>query len=269
MATGSDLVDLAKQHLGEQYVFGADVPKDDSDWAGPWDCAEFISWVVYQAIEKLYGCDNNSGNPAKENVYTGYWQRAGTAEKVKRVSVEEAAQSPGAILLRYPSRGATEHIVFVSGPNKTVEAHSTKDGVIESVISGRRWDCGVLVPGITYDSDVQSDPADSSTPEAPTPITQSLVYRLKTPHMKGEVVRAILAIEPPKWWPNSRFHKEWFLTAKLAERPRSCWESHSIEPGPHTIFLLGLCGSGSVTRRSMGGSRSNRVEGSLIHPANS
>ncbi len=191
MATGSDLVDLAKQHLGEQYVFGADVPKDDSDWAGPWDCAEFISWVVYQAIEKLFGCDNNSGNPSKANAYTGYWQRDVTAGKVKRISVEEADQSPGAILLHYPSSGANGHIFFVSGPNKTIEAHSTKDGVIESVISGRRWDCGVLVPGISYDSDVPSDPADSSTPEAPTPIAQPFVYRLKTPHMKSEDVRAI------------------------------------------------------------------------------
>ncbi len=188
MATGTDLIELAKQHVGEQYVFGADVPKNDPDWAGPWDCAEFASWVVYQVVERLYGCDSNSGNPAKANAYTGYWQRDAKNGTVKTVSITEASQIPGAILLRYPATGLTGHIVFVAGPNKTVEAHSTKDGVIQSVIAGRRWDIGVLLPGITYDD---AEPSEPSEPSDPSPITQPNVYRLKSPHMRGSVVEAI------------------------------------------------------------------------------
>ena len=40
----------------QEYVFGAVVPMNDPDWMGPWDCAEYCSWSVYQGMRLIYGC---------------------------------------------------------------------------------------------------------------------------------------------------------------------------------------------------------------------
>src|SRR5688572_8969748 len=52
MPTGRDFSRVAK-YTGEQYVFGAAVPKDHSTYRGPWDCAEFIFWVTYQVTKNF------------------------------------------------------------------------------------------------------------------------------------------------------------------------------------------------------------------------
>lgn len=54
----------------------------------------------------------------------------------------------------------TGHIVISKGFGGTVEAHSHNDGVINSHVDGRRWDMGILVPGIMY----ESEPSVSITP---------------------------------------------------------------------------------------------------------
>jgi len=61
--TGQALVNLALSRVGDDYVFGALVPKDDADWRGPWDCAELCSWAVYQVSKRLYGCSYAGGDP--------------------------------------------------------------------------------------------------------------------------------------------------------------------------------------------------------------
>ena len=71
MATGSDLFRLAQPHVGEIYR-NVLVPKDDPNCHGPWDCAEFASWVVYQASGTLYGCDPHNRNPRTTEAYTGF-----------------------------------------------------------------------------------------------------------------------------------------------------------------------------------------------------
>ena len=68
--TGTDLLRLAETRLGEKYI-NVLVPKDNPDWHGPWDCAEFASWVVFQKVKKLYGCLPNTGNPATVEAYSG------------------------------------------------------------------------------------------------------------------------------------------------------------------------------------------------------
>jgi N-acetylmuramoyl-L-alanine amidase len=49
MATGAQLLALAETRIGEKYV-NVQVPKDNPKWHGPWDCAEFASWLVYQEV---------------------------------------------------------------------------------------------------------------------------------------------------------------------------------------------------------------------------
>jgi len=154
MSTGEHLLALAKEHIGEDYRFVV-VPKTDPDWHGAWDCAEFASWLAYQATGKLYGCRKNYGDPTSRldsDANTGYWLHDIRDGIVKAISVEEAARTPGAFVLRYPpGRGkGYGHIVVSDGLGDTVEAHSHKTGVIASTLSGRRWDTGIEIPGVTY-----------------------------------------------------------------------------------------------------------------------
>jgi hypothetical protein len=179
-ATAQELLRVARAHVGEQYVLGAKVPKGNPEWRGPWDCAEFTSWCVYQATGKLFGCRPVSQGPDIADAYTGFW--AEDAKKIgEMISVAEASATRGAFLLRVPEGGAVGHVVICAGDGRTVEAHSTKRGVVESKTEGRRWHTGVLVPGISV-----------KIPDAPPPPRRpALVLRVKTPLMKGELVKDV------------------------------------------------------------------------------
>jgi Putative peptidoglycan binding domain len=177
---GANILQLARQHLGEPYVLGVRVPKDNQNWKGPWDCAEFASWVVYQAASALYGCNRDFGDPSTADAYTGYWSR--DANRLgKIVSVDESARTPGAFVLRLPQAGSTGHIVVSDGAGGTIEAHSSKDGVIRSTLDKRRWDTGILVPSIQY------TPGDAVAVSPPP----TKIYRLTMPVMTGDDIRKI------------------------------------------------------------------------------
>jgi N-acetylmuramoyl-L-alanine amidase len=119
MKSGQDCLNLAQSKIGQKYVFGVDVPTNDPSWNGPWDCAEFVTWVVYQVSGKLYGCVDNH-NPVNCDAYTGAWARDVKSSLVQSVPLEEAKATPGGILLRYS--GKSGHIVFADGHGRTVEA---------------------------------------------------------------------------------------------------------------------------------------------------
>ena len=173
------MLDIAKKHIGERYVFGARAPVENPNWKGPWDCAEFTTWVVYQATRKLYGTTNNAKSSVAD-AYTGAWWR--DSKKVgKRVTVAEAAATPGACLLRRPLSNRVGHIVFCDGRGKTVEAMGTAFGVRTGRINGRVWDTGVLVPWIKYKA------GDAPVIDPPS----SPVYRLMRPLMRDPKVKAI------------------------------------------------------------------------------
>jgi len=163
--------------LGQRYVLGCVVPKDDPDWGGPWDCAEFGSWNVFQETGKLVGCVDNDAPPARADAYTGAWARD-AKRLLERISVEEAAGIAGAFLLREP-RGKYGHLAMSDGDGGTVEAASTRLGVRRLRIGGRRWDTGLLVPGIDYHGEAQ-------------PVTPPRVaIRLTEPRTSGPMVRTI------------------------------------------------------------------------------
>lgn len=177
---GEELLTIASQHIGERYILGAFAPKNNANWHGPWDCAEFASWGVFQVASRLYGCNVNNINPALADAYTGYWVR--DAQNVgQRINVDAAARIPGAAVLRVPRASALGHIVFSDGRGGTVEAHSRAKGVRRDTLNGRRWDMGILVPGIEYASN------GNSVVVSPAP----LIYRLTSPFMRGETVRRI------------------------------------------------------------------------------
>ena len=180
MATGKEIYDLGTKHTGEKYILGAMAPKNNSNWKGPWDCAEFVSWCVYQVSGKLYGCEKNNGNPGSADAYTGYWGRDSRVLG-KKISIEKAMKTKGAALLRLSVGGSVGHIVISDGKGGTVEAHSTKKGVIKSTAQGRRWDTGILIPWIEYETG--STPVEVEDP--------GIIYRLKKPMMRGPKVLAI------------------------------------------------------------------------------
>jgi N-acetylmuramoyl-L-alanine amidase len=193
MTTGEQMVRLALPHQGEKYQFGALVPKNYKDYTGPWDCAEFTSWVVFQVSGKLYGCANNDGDPRSADAYSGFWAR--DAEKIgKKITVAEAQRIPGAVVIRLAGHGLIGHAVISMGDGRTVEAHSTKTGVIVSSLNNRRWDFGVLVPWIQY-----------TTVDQPPPLLKKpgKIYRYTTPMMTGPTVVAIqkaLGVSPDGYY---------------------------------------------------------------------
>ena len=179
MPTGLAMLDLALTRVGQPYR-NVLVPKNDPDWAGPWDCAEFASWLIFQTGGGLYGCTDPDGPPALTEAYTGAW-KADAARRGRKVSVEIAAATPGAILLRYPpTAGRMGHIGVSDGRGKLVEAHSTAQGVTRHHdIAGRHWDTGVLIPGFDYET------------AAPIPIEKPrLLYRIGAKIMRVAVVKA-------------------------------------------------------------------------------
>lgn len=178
--TGDDVLRLASRHVGEKYVLGARAPMANAAWAGPWDCAEFVSWCVFQASGILYGTRPRN-DPVLADAFTGFW--ADQAEAGGHIiDVQEAAAIRGAAVLRKPASGQIGHIVLSDGKGGTIEAHSSKDGVIEGTLSGRRWDCGILVPGIRYFRNEKTPPLE---------VPAAHILRVTQPLMRGETVRKL------------------------------------------------------------------------------
>ena len=163
--TGDDIVSLGDKHVGEPYALHALVPKGNPDYKGPWDNADFVSWVYYQATGILYGCD-------AVDEHCDFWDRDAN-KKGQIITIEEAKATPGAVILRLAGNGTVGHIVISDGNGGTVEAHGREDGIINSVVDGRRWDMGILVPGVTYQPNAIS-------PYRPPSVT---IYRLTSPNM--------------------------------------------------------------------------------------
>jgi hypothetical protein len=174
------MVRLARQHVGQRYE-NVLVPKNNPNWQGPWDCAEFMSWLVFQDAGFLYGCVNDNGNPATTEAYTGAWV-TDSANRGTRVPIGQAAATVGGIVLRFPpAPGKMGHIAICDGTGKTIEAKGHAFGVVEDVVHGRRWDTGVMIPGIYYDTAV--------TAMAVTPPPK--IYREGVAGLVGDVVKQI------------------------------------------------------------------------------
>jgi N-acetylmuramoyl-L-alanine amidase len=149
MTTADDMVKLAMQHVGEKYVLGADVPLDNGKYHGPWDCAEFASWLVYQMTGQLIGCVKDDVPVGKAEPYSDSWARDG--EKAGHVmSPQEAGKLRGAVLVRRPRNDKPGHVSISRGDGTTIEAMDHVHGVAVGKIDGRRWDVCFRVPGIKY-----------------------------------------------------------------------------------------------------------------------
>jgi hypothetical protein len=149
LASGSDIVQTAKRHLGERYVLGSVADYANPNFTGPWDCAEFASWCLYRVSQIHFGA---RAEGAGWSAHTGFWaEDARNAHATIRW--QEAAIVAGAFLVRMPGAHpgvASGHIAICDGSNRTIEAMDSAHGVMEGKVRGRIWDLGVLVPGIDY-----------------------------------------------------------------------------------------------------------------------
>lgn len=176
MFEGREVLDIARNHLGQRYVFGARAQLSNPAYRGPWDCAEFCTWVVYQAYQITFGT-TASGDP-----FSGAWiDQARAQDSV--LSLEEAVRTPGAILLRTPVHTGVGHVAFSDGEGGTVEARGARYGVVEAGVyePGRKWDLGCQIPGVRY----TMNPA---LPAAPAP---GVLVTLTHPFTRGAYVADI------------------------------------------------------------------------------
>jgi hypothetical protein len=178
-ASASDIFDLAIEHEGEPYILGARAPMGNSKWRGPWDCAEFASWCLFQATGVLFGVKPRN-DPVAADAFTGWWfEQAHEADAV--IPVEVAARTAGAFIIRKPMPGKIGHIIISDGRGGTIEAHSSKRGVIRSTLAGRRWDIGVVVPGI----------GAQSAPDLPPIEIAVRTLHVASPLMAGPIVKDV------------------------------------------------------------------------------
>ncbi|MBZ6379806.1 hypothetical protein B5C34_14600 [Pacificimonas flava] len=183
MPSGTEMVELAKTRVGQRYDFVV-VPKNNPKWPGPWDCAEFLSWLVYQVsgTKYLYGCIDNNSDPALADAFTGAW-KTDSLVRGARIPVPAAVRTIGGILLRFPKSGRMGHVALSDGYGSLLEAHSRKAGVTgDRSPEQRRWDIGILIPGFTY-TETDYEFAGVS-PQ---------IYRLGASAMGSETVKAIQA----------------------------------------------------------------------------
>ncbi|RCW72410.1 peptidoglycan-binding domain-containing protein [Pseudorhodoferax soli] len=181
MATGAELVALAKTRIGEKYV-NIRVPKDNANWHGPWDCAEFVSWLVFQKTKRLYGCIDNESNPAVAEAYSGSWVRDARSGVLTSSSEDDAVNTPGVILIRRPpAPGKMGHVAVSDGLGKTVEAAGTGLGVRPGKVRGRLWDFVVKVPELQY----------ASTGHVAAEVTLPFMLILEDPNTASPLVRKV------------------------------------------------------------------------------
>ena len=149
MSTADDLVKLAMQHVGEKYDWGADVPLGDENYTGPWDCAEFASWAVYQISGQMIGCTDNAAPLPQAEPYSGAWADDAEASP-GQLTIEEAMQTRGAVLVRKPKNDKAGHVSISRGDGTTIEAMDTAHGVAVGKVAGRKWDICFKIPGLEY-----------------------------------------------------------------------------------------------------------------------
>jgi peptidoglycan hydrolase-like protein with peptidoglycan-binding domain len=228
--TGAGLLQRAREHIGEEYR-NVQVPKDNKDWKGPWDCSEFVSWLVYQEGGILRGCIDDDATPAEAKAYTGAWQRD-SLKLGERVSVDEAASTVGGIVLRYPpGSGEMGHIVICDGKGGTVEAKGRRYGVVADTVHGRPWQTGIKIKGINY------------TAGAPLKVKPAeIVYEPGAPDMQKEIIVKIQRALAAKGFNPGDIDGEYgpITQAAVAEFQRAEGLVVDGSVGPETAEALGI-----------------------------
>lgn len=144
-------LDRIADHCGEP-VDDVFTPKNWPNWKGPWSAAELISWAVFQETQQLFGCGDKQQHPALASSTVLQWANDKCAQR-GRITVSQAIQTEGALLLRLPAHPLRMggHLVVSDGQGKTIGAEPARGIVaVEENASERPWSFGVCVPGLSY-----------------------------------------------------------------------------------------------------------------------
>ncbi len=139
-STASEFLQSAIAQDGDEYVFGAETQASDLD-PDAFDCSELVQWAAAQAGVELTD---------------GSWlQYQHTQKGGGGMTVQEALQTPGALLFRFgsdpngssrPSGGA--HVAISLGDGRTIEARGRKYGVGFFDANDRGWTHAGMIPEI-------------------------------------------------------------------------------------------------------------------------
>jgi hypothetical protein len=145
MPLARDLVRVLLPHAGEQYHLGSLVPKEDAAYRGPWDCAEFVAWGIYQVTRQYVGCRGR-----RHDAWTGYF-----AEDLPRFATSipenEAVELIGAIALRPRTAQRIGHIAICRGAGRTIEAADSRRGVASLSMRNRGFTQFYTLNSLVYD----------------------------------------------------------------------------------------------------------------------
>lgn len=232
--TGGELVSFAEMFAGRKYELGVVVPKNDKNYKGSFDCAEFVSYCIFQCYGFLFGCSTTDvKKAATADAYTGFYDRDLLAGLVTEIPISQAARTPGAILLRIPSRNGLGHTAISKGNGKTIEAHSSAKGTGSWDIAGRRWDKAFLLKKVNYTEN--RAPVKSASP--------LVVYRLKQPVMEATYVGRIQEALKLAGFPGKVDNKYGELTQDAVvefQKQKGLNPDGEIMPGGETSKALNL-----------------------------
>jgi len=135
-------LDAATAQAGDTYVFGADVNIDDAD-PETFDCSGLVSWAA--------------GRVGVDLPHASWKQYLELKELGLVVPVEEAIDTPGALLFNFPwepqpgesGRPGNAHVAISMGDGRTIEAMNPTKGVLFGEASERRFQFAAVIPGIS------------------------------------------------------------------------------------------------------------------------
>ena len=189
--TGQDVITTGTQHLGQDYFWAYDnhgtaatFPVAGATWvtmsnaalanpsyAGPWDCAEFVTYSVYQAYGLKYGLINK--DTASQESSAGQWLTDATTmtSLFTEVTLSQARNTPGVMLI---AKSGGHVAISMGDGSQILEANVDWNSSTKTYYSDRANDTdsishgatdGVVVNGSLYDTnDIESATVGTDPP---------------------------------------------------------------------------------------------------------
>ena len=237
MIAGQDVIALARTKIGQSYELGATPDFDNQHETGPWDCAEFCSWVLYRLTGQAYGARPAAyrADTGGLEAWTGHWQSDLNAGKFHEIDISDALSIPGAILLRHPNHANIKigHIAFSAGNADTIEAKDSNSGVVHGSAQERYWTSALLIrDDIVYDR----NPGDYwyRYPRKYWRLTNPETNGSEVMKIKRKLVSAGFAIDMT----HDRFNEEVFNAVADFQRSKGLVVDGIV--GPDTLRALGF-----------------------------
>jgi cell wall-associated NlpC family hydrolase len=162
---------------GVPYVFGAEASVKNPRPAA-FDCSEFVEWV----------CGRNGITIVDGAASQFYFCK----RKGLEIGLEQAYQTPAALLFRVGGSNRQEHVAFSQGNGRTIEAAGRAYGTLELNARGRSWNRAALIPGVRYGA-VGVDTTGGRPPSLPTEQAETVTLPDPDIALLFQLIAAIIA----------------------------------------------------------------------------